>query len=116
VRYWLDSDAARRGDLHVVRYEDLRRDPVASVGGVVEHLGIHRSEGDIARAVEHNELTQMRAKEQRAPALEVKSHASAEPFVGRGGLGSWRSKLSSENVASIDRFAHDELVRLGYGT
>lgn len=116
VRYWLGSAAARRGDLHVVRYEDLRHDPIASVRGVVDHLGIQRSDEAIAEAVEDNELSRMREKERRAPALEVKTHASAEPFVGQGSLGSWRSKLSSTDVALFERFAHDELVRLGYPT
>jgi estrone sulfotransferase len=116
VRYWLGSDVARRGDLHVVRYEDLRHDPVASVRDVVDHLGIDRSNEEIARSIEHNELNRMRAKERRAPAVEVKARASAEPFVGQGSLGSWRSKLSSEDVALIDRSAHEELDRLGYST
>lgn len=116
VRYWLDSDIARRGDLHVVRYEDLRSDSIARVRGVVEHLRIRRSDEEIARAVHDNALDRMRTKEGRAPSSEVKTHATGEPFVGQGGIGSWRSKLSSEDVALLDRFAHDELVRLGYTT
>lgn len=116
VRYWLDSDTARRGDLHVVRYEDLRHDPIPSLHGVVEHLRIHRSDEEIARAVEDNALDRMRKKERRAPSSEVKTHATGEPFVGTGGIGSWRSKLSIDDVALLDRFAHDELVRLGYTT
>jgi hypothetical protein len=114
VRYWLDSDAARRGDLHLVRYEDLRSDPITSVRRVVEHLGIHRSDEEITMAVHDNSLTRMRAKEGRAPDSEVKKYASGEPFVGQGRIGSWRSKLTPDDVALLDRHAHDELVRLGY--
>jgi hypothetical protein len=81
---------------------------------VVEHLGIHRSDEEITMAVHDNSLTRMRAKEGRAPDSEVKKHASGEPFVGQGRIGSWRSKLTPDDVALLDRHAHDELVRLGY--
>jgi hypothetical protein len=115
VRYWLDSEQARRGDLYVVRYEDLRLDPILGLRGVLEHLGLRRSDEQIIRAVEDNSLERMRAKEGRASPSDVKSHATGEPFVGRGGVGSWRSTLGPDALELLDRLAREDLVRLGYG-
>jgi hypothetical protein len=113
VTYWLDSSVARNGALHVVRYEDLREDTAAALGGVVRFLGIPTSDEAIARAVEDNGLARMREKEE-AGLRSTAEGASTERFVGQGSVGGWAEKLSEQQIASIESAGREALRRLGY--
>lgn len=114
VAYWLDSALASRAALLVVRFEDLRTDTQASLRRIVRFLGAEVSDETIAAAIEHNSVGRSREKEERAPASEVRKHASTERFVGTGEVTRWRSNLSREQIEAIERRAGAALTRLGY--
>lgn len=114
VSYWLDSAVAAQGALLVVRFEDLRTDTEASLRRIVRFLGAEVSDETITAAIEHNSVERSRDKEERAPASEVRKHASAERFVGTGEVTRWRSNLSREQIEAIERRAGEALTRLGY--
>jgi hypothetical protein len=112
--YWLDSDLSQRGDLHVVRFEDLRAAPVETVGGIVDFLGLDATGSDVQRAVADHTLEKMRTKEEDAPEEVLRRHSSRERFVGEGSVGGWRSKLDPEQTARLEDAMRPALTRLGY--
>jgi hypothetical protein len=114
VLYWLDTDVAQRGDLHLVKFEDLRADTDRAVGGIVRFLGLDVSDDDIARAVRNQSLERMRAKEDRAPEAVLRRHRSGERFVGKGAVGGWKSSLDVEQNARLEAGTRPALERLGY--
>ena len=110
VTSWLDSPIAKNGNMMIVRYEDLRKDPVPLFGQMADFLGAKVSEGKIKEAVANNSIQKMRVKEDKEP---VRASIGGR-FVRDGAVRGWVSKLSPEQVRLIDQYAGDTLVRLGY--
>jgi hypothetical protein len=125
TRSWLESPLAKNGNLMVVRYEDLRRNPEQVIGQLLRFLGVTPDVRIIRKAIEDNSLEQMRAKEDTAKRVGEQSallgcHKEAEGedarFVRKGSVGGWRSKLTDAQVKLFDQYAGDMLATLGYET
>jgi hypothetical protein len=122
TRSWLESPLAKNGNMLVVRYEDLRREPEQAIGQLLEFLGVTPDFQIIRKAVEANSLQQMRAKEDQAAKNRAQSPLLASHtdngedgrFVRKGAVGGWRSKLTDAQIKLIDEYAGDVLQRLGY--
>lgn len=110
VTSWLDSPIAKNGNMMLVRYEDLRKDPVPLFVQMADFLGAKVSEEKIKEAVANNSIQKMRAKEDKEP---VRASIGGR-FVRDGAVRGWLSKLSSEQVKLIEQYAGDTLLRLGY--
>jgi hypothetical protein len=124
VNSWLDSKAARAGNLKVIRYEDLRQNPEVVLTDLLEFLGRPAERSVVLRAIENNALESMREKEDalhRKPQQVRFPEKPAAPanedgrFVRQGLVGGWRRKLPLHAVQLIEQYAADTLVRLGYG-
>lgn len=123
VLSWLDSEAARSGNLRVIRYEDMRRDPEPVLAELLEFLGRPAEPSVIQRAVENNALESMRAKEDALHEKPGKVRFPEKPalpasedgrFVRQGLVGGWRRKLPLHAVQLIEQFAGTALARAGY--
>lgn len=110
VTSWLDSPIANNGNMMLVRYEDLRKDPVPLFAQMADFLGATVSEQKITEAVENNSIQNMRKKEDKEP---VRASIKGR-FVRDGKVRGWVSKLTPEQVALIDKVAGPTLQRLGY--
>lgn len=110
VTSWLDSPIAKNGNMLLVRYEDLRKDPVPLFAEMANFLGAKVSEEKIKEAVANNSIQAMRAKEDKEP---VRASIKGR-FVRDGKVRGWVSKLTSEQVRLIDEHAGPTLLRLGY--
>ena len=110
VASWLDSPIANTEDMMLVRYEDLRKDPVPLFAQMADFLGVNLSRDRIAQAVENNSLQKMRDKEDKEP---VKASIRGR-FVRDGKIRGWVSKLTPEQLRMIDKHAGESLKRLGY--
>jgi hypothetical protein len=121
-RSWLESPTAGNGNLMVVKYEELRRNPEQILEQLLQFVGITPNVQVIRKAIEANSLQQMRAKEDREKTAGEQSillgpHKSAGEdgrFVRKGSVGGWRSKLTDAQLKIIDRYAGDMLETLGY--
>jgi hypothetical protein len=122
VDSWFDSPLAARGDLLVVRFEDLRRDTEPNLAKIIDFLGMAASPEALRRAIENNSLERMRAKEDAtkksgADAGLLRMHRSSREdgrFVRKGAVGGWRAKLTPVQLQLIDRYAGPALQRAGY--
>jgi hypothetical protein len=110
VSSWLDSPIAGTENLLLVRYEDLRQDPVTWFARMVEFLGVDVGREKIELAVENNSIQKMREKENREP---VRASIRGR-FVRDGAVRGWVSKLSPAQVRLIEEHAGSALLRLGY--
>jgi hypothetical protein len=122
TRSWLESPIAKNGNLKVVRYEDLRKNPEQILGELLQFLGVTPDFQIVRKAIENNSLQQMRAKEDRARQTGESSNLlSADEkvgeegrFVRKGSVGGWRGKLTGAQLQIIDQYAGDMLATLGY--
>jgi hypothetical protein len=122
TRSWLESPLAKNGNLMVIRYEDLRRNPEELVGQLLQFVGVTPDVRSIRRAIENNTLQQMRAKEDNAKkagehSILLGNRTGADEvsrFVRKGAVGGWREKLTDAQVKVFEQYAGDTLAALRY--
>ena len=110
---WLDSPLVKRGDLMVVQFEDMRRNPQQNLERVLDFLGWQASSESIAEAIADNTVERMRARENRAQKLH-KSDKEEGRFIRQGAIMGWREKLTEPQLQLIEEQAGEALARLGY--
>jgi len=113
VSSYLDSPLAKNGNLFVLRFEDLRKDPEEHLRRIVEFLHVRSGQEDIRRAIAHNTVEKMRAKEDASRTMR-KSSGEEGRFVRRGSVGGWRERLTEEQVRLVDQYAGRVLGLMGY--
>lgn len=89
---------------HELRYEDLVADPEGTLRTLCAYLG------------EEFDPAMTRPSEIAAEAVPTGKtwHGRTREPVGRGRAGSWRTRLSAEEIALCEAALHDRLVALGY--
>lgn len=121
VDSFLDSGAAKCGDLLLIHYEEMRRNTEAILWKILEFLEVEAEPSVVQSAITNNTLERMRAKEDSVKRPDVKltkgtllrGHKKGR-FVGKGALGGWREKLTPVQLQLIDQYAGDAMQRLGY--
>jgi hypothetical protein len=123
-RSWLESPLAKDGNLMVIRYEDLRKNPEQMVAQLLQFVGITPDPVAIRRAIANNTLQQMRAKEDSAKKAGEHSillgrrtgGEEGSRFVRQGAVAGWRGTLTDAQVKIILQHAGDTLAAVGYET
>jgi len=110
---WMNSPLASKGDLLVLRFEDMREDLESALARCLEFLGKNVDQSVLHAVVHNNSLEKMRAKEDQSKTLP-KSPKEEGRLVGKGTVQGWRQKLTEPQLQIIDVFAGETLARLGY--
>lgn len=110
---WLDSPLARRGDMLVVPFEDMRRNTQEKLAQVLDFLGLQVSSDAIAEAIADNTLERMRARENKSQKLH-KTDREEGRFVRQGAVMGWREKLTEPQLELIEKYAGETMARMGY--
>jgi len=109
VESWLSAPLDRE-QLLVLRFEDLRADPLKAVVQVATFLGLKSNEDRIRQAIANNTVEKMRAKEKATP-----QRASARGrFIRSGSVGGWRGTLNEAQVQLFRQHAREPLERMAY--
>jgi hypothetical protein len=110
ISSWLDSPIAGTENLLLVRFEDVRQNPVEWFTRMAEFLQVDIDHERIERAIANNTLDSMRAKERKEPVgMPAKGR-----FVRNGAISDWASQLSLTQVHLIEQHTGQTLLRLGY--
>jgi hypothetical protein len=110
VSTFLDSPIAGTDNMLVMRFEDIRNDPVSGFARMIEFLGGKVDLKKIENAVENNTVQKMREKEDKEP---VRASIRGR-FVRQGAVRGWLSKLTPEQVQRIEKHAGEAMKRMGY--
>ncbi len=115
LNLWAD-ELDRISNLLVVRYEDLRSEPVKILSEIVAFLGTDAKPEVIEQAVEHASVENMRKLESANTSLFAGGRMkpgnpdNADSFkVRRAKVGGYRDYLSDEEVAQVDAFVEKHL-------
>ncbi len=119
---WLEARAERPGLL--VRYEDLKRDPLGEVARIAQFLELSRTEAELRDVVDGCSLAAMRRmQEQEVAARTVGSlyhgpefdpgYALGLRFVGRGAVGDGL-QLGPAALRRLQHLFGDTMAALGY--
>ena len=117
-RSWLESPLAKNGNLMVIRYEDLRKNPEPMLGELLEFVGLKPNFQVIRKAIEDNTLQRMRAKEDRAKSRRAVDPAGqAQEHRGRKSLRPHRIRrwvarqATPDQVKLVEQYAGETLRR-----
>jgi len=110
TRSWLDP--AVPFPVHLVRYEDLRTDAVATLEPVLERIGLVCTREQLREAVEQSRFERLRESEEQRGFREV-SPATTR-FFRSGRSGGWRDELDDAQVAAIEADHGPLMIELGY--
>jgi aryl sulfotransferase len=109
VESWLsESDVP----LRVVRYEDMKAQPVATFAQAARFLGCGDDEERIDRAIEWSGFGEMRRQEQAQGFSE--KMPGPNPFFRKADVGEWRNVLTESQVRRIVDAHGPVMERLGY--
>lgn len=115
VGFWLDSEPAQNGHLHLIKFEDLRRDTLGSLRAALAFLGEQRSDDELQGAIDNNAVDRMRQKEDEARQRGWRASTKKDiRFVNEGRVGGWRMQLNETQRNTIESRFGPTLERLGY--
>jgi sulfotransferase family protein len=100
-----EAYAAHTGPKHLVRYEDLIRDPEPHLRGIYDWLGLELSDTELAATIERHAFEEMREEDRG----EGQFSRAAKP-------GYWRESLSEDEQAVLHAVIGPKLRELGYET
>lgn len=109
VRSWLDQTET---PVHLIRYEDLRADPVTVFRRALEFLGVAATPEAIMKAVGHADFSEMQRQEREKGFKEKMSPEAS--FFRRGAVGEWRDRLTADQIFTIESANNATMRRLGY--
>jgi hypothetical protein len=123
---WMNGWAAEIGrmpELLLVRYEDLRADPVAELARIARFVGAPADEAVLREAVEYASLENMRKLEERrvfwlaGGRMTPRDRSNPDSYkVRRAKVGGYRDYFDDEQVARIDQLVAEKLAPVfGYG-
>ena len=107
---WLAPDVPF--PVHVVRYEDLVSDAVATLLPILAAVDLDCTEADIAQAVERTRFERLRESE--AERGFRGTHPRTQQFFRRGIEGGWRDELNADQAGEIEADHREVMARLGY--
>lgn len=96
ARSWLDAPMP----VHLLRYEDMRRNPLPSFRGAVRFLGLEHDDQAIEAALEACRFERLQRQEQEQRFRETPKHA--RQFFRSGTVGEGLSKLSDEQLSRLE--------------
>jgi hypothetical protein len=112
VHSWLDSPLEKRGNLLVVKFEDIRRNPKDILSQILEFLRVSADPKVVRNVIANNCLERMRAKEDKRTLY--KSNTEEDRHVHGGVVRGWRQKLTSAQIQLIHQYTGKALARVGY--
>lgn len=110
VASWLDQSDI---PVHLVRYEDLQIDPVATLRRALQFADQAATDDEICRAVRFADFARLRQQEEEMGFREAPQQLTAR-FFRRGEAGGWRDELTAGEAARIVAAHGAVMRRLGY--
>lgn len=109
VKSWLSAKNIRH---LMVRYEDMKRQPLETFTTIVNFLNLNVSSDMIKSALEETRFDKLKALEAEKGFNEAMVHGN--PFFRKGIVGDWKNTLSQEQVDKIVNAHRDVMQMLGY--
>ena len=112
ARSWLEAPGLTR---HLMRYEDMSRNPQKAFNKLTKFLGLPSEPARVKKAIRFSSFRELAAQEAKTPFVEARPDGKSK-FFRAGQAGSWRKVLSETQVARLTD-AHGPMMReVGYLT
>ncbi len=114
IESWLESPLARRGDLLLLKFEDMRKDMQSAISHMLDFFGVPVLPEVVRAAIANNSLDRMREKETQSKTLHQAKGGEEGRFVRKGSVGGWGERLTDEQLEMIDTYVGETFRRMGY--
>jgi hypothetical protein len=111
VEAWLANPYQAK--MHLVKYEELRGDPVGTLRQIARFAGVPGEEAVLARVVEAASFENQQRREQTL-GWTNKQWPKDQPFVRRGEVGGYRKEMPADALALFLAEAAPTLRKTGY--
>ena len=111
VTSWVDEPDL---PVHVMRYEDMKRDTFDTFRGAVQFAGLPDDAARIQKALDNASFGKLQAQEKEKGFGEKMPFAKS--FFRKGEIGSWREVLTPEQIERIINDHGEVMGRFGYLT
>ena len=98
--------------VHVLRYEDMKSDPLASFSNAVEFMGLSYSSDQIQKAIELTRFERLKAQEQEKGFKE--KSAKSKSFFHQGQIDRWKEELTLKQIEKIMKSNEKMMRKFGY--
>ncbi len=111
VKSWVDVSGL---PLLVIRYEDMKSDPLETFSRAVTFIGLNHCPAEIEAALDRASFARLKQQEEEKGFSE--KSAASPGFFRKGIVGDWKNVLSKEQVKRIVEEHGDMMKRFGYLT
>lgn len=113
IRSWNRAKEAGNAAIHLVRFEDLKQDPLAEMRKVTEFLGITVTDNQIESAIENSSIENMRKREIASERTKLYKSDNVR-IVNDGKTGDWSEELSEAHRIQIETTFASEMKLMNY--
>lgn len=98
--------------VHIVRYEDMKQDPIATFGSIIRFLGLEYEEERLKRAIINSDFKLLQQMEQEKGFNEKMQ--KCESFFWKGKIGNYKEHLSEAQIQELVSYHYDTMKEFGY--
>jgi hypothetical protein len=98
--------------LHVMRYEDMKAQPMETFAGLVQFLRLPANRDRLRRAIDLSSFESLRKKEEQHGFMERSE--KSKRFFRQGKAGGWRDVLTPAQVEAVVAAHEKQMRRFGY--
>lgn len=98
--------------VHIVRYEDMKQDPITTFGAIIQFLGLEYEEERLKRAIINSDFKLLQQMEKEKGFKEKMQ--KCESFFWKGKTGNYRQHLSEEQIQELVAYHYDTMKEFGY--
>jgi len=109
VKSWVEDSGF---PLLVMRYEDMKANPVATFTRAIDFLGLTYTPAEIETALDRASFLRLKKEEEEKGFLEKSAGSSS--FFRKGVVGDWKNVLTKRQVERIIKAHSDIMEKFGY--
>lgn len=114
VRSWLTAAQNQEKQILIIRYEDLRQEPIPNLNKILLHIGVPTTTEKVKQVIVNNSIKNMRKKEEEYPQNFFKRDQQNNRFIRNGKVNSWQTNLTPQEQSQLEMASCDLLSLLGY--
>lgn len=109
IKSWQQQDQI---PIHIVRYEDMKQDPLTTFGAIIQFLGLEYDKERLVRAIINSDFKLLQQMEQEKGFNEKMQ--KCESFFWKGKTGNYKEHLNKEQIEQLVKYNYDTMKEFGY--
>lgn len=109
IKSWQQQDQI---PIHIVRYEDMKQDPITAFGSIIRFLELEYDEDRLKQAIINSDFKLLQQMEQEKGFKEKMQ--KCESFFWKGKTGNYKEHMSESQIQELVAYHYDTMKEFGY--